>query len=595
MKELLLRQIKQEQLLDRLKIQIAQGIDLWQIIQVALEEVCKLLQLDRLIIYQLEVSFDSCYTQGKPSQPVDIVTYEARARRDILSTLYFQEESCFRNFSDCRHKYHQGFSLAIDDVDNSNLASCLRSLMDKLQVKAKVVVPINAQGKLWGLAIAHQCFVPRQWHSEEIKFLRRLSEQLAIAIEQNQSYQTLKQQKTYLEQQVKTQARQIKNALIAAQTAARSKHEFLGSMSHELRTPLTSVIGLSSTLLQSSLAENRISLPLEKQQQYLKMIQESGKHLLALIDNILDFSEVESGNYLLNIEQISLGSLAKEITTSLAKDAEKKQIELNLDLKLDSEQDLFYGDRDKLAEILLNLTDNGIKFTESQGKVALRIWREPERAVFQIEDTGIGIAPQEIPLLFEKFKQLEDYRRRTHGGTGLGLALTKQLIELHSGTIEVRSTPKKGSIFTVYLPARNLSKPSVNKANITHQFTEAVNKVVLITENEANASFICQLLTSIGYKVVWLIDVAMAVKQIELLEPKIVILDKANSEILELLSYKIKQRPDGDLPTWLLWCSRLTANEWHYFFAKGVDDFLLETMDSVLIIEKIKALAKSKG
>lgn len=237
MEELLYRQTEQQQLLTRLKFQIAKGIDLWQIIQTAIEDGCKLLQLDRLLIYQLNVSFDSYYTNCQPNQLVDVVTYEAKSRQDILSTLYFQEESCFRSSEQCRHKYHQGFSLIINDVDRSHLSTCLQSLMQKLQVKAEVVIPINVQGKLWGLAIAHQCFLPREWRGDEIKFLRHLSQQLAVAVEHSQSYQMLKQQKGFLERRVKIQEQQIKNALIAAQTAARTKHEFLGSMSHELRTP----------------------------------------------------------------------------------------------------------------------------------------------------------------------------------------------------------------------------------------------------------------------------------------------------------------------------------------------------------------------
>lgn len=591
MEKLLYRQTEQKQMLAKLKIQIAKEIDLWQIIQTAIEDGRKLLQLDRLLIYQLDVSFDSYYSNLQPDRLLDVVTYEAKSRQDIASVLYFQEESCFRNFDACRHKYQQGFGLVIDDMDKSNLSSCLQTLMQKLQVKAKIVVPINAQGKLWGLAIAHQCFVPRQWHSEEIRFLRLLSEQLAIAIERDRSYQTLKQQIIYLEQQVKTQARQIKNALIAAQTAARSKHEFLGSMSHELRTPLTSVIGLSSTLLQSSLAENRISLPIEKQRQYLKIIQESGRHLLSLIDSILCFSEVESGNYLLNIEQISLSSLGEKVLQTLERNALEKQIELRLELKITAKQDLFSGDREKLQEILLNLIDNGIKFTNSGGKVTLKIWRETERAIFQIEDTGIGITEREIPLLFEKFKQLEDFRRRTHGGAGLGLALTKQLIELHSGTIEVRSTPKKGSVFTVYLPERNSQKQNnIRPQHISSSLTQGDNKVALVTENESNATFICKLLTAINYKVIWLVASATTIEQIELLNPKIVIVDKNSAEILEILNRKNQQKPQGDRASFLLWCSQLSAREWQIFSAKGVKDFLLETMSSVQIIDKIEAL-----
>ncbi|WP_036479349.1 GAF domain-containing sensor histidine kinase, partial [Myxosarcina sp. GI1] len=592
MEELLFSHTEQNRLFARIETEITKGTALWQIIQTTLEDGRELLQSDRLLIYQLDVSADYS-TNSQLSQPIDVVTYEAKSRDDILSSLYFQERDCSRNLSECRHKYHQGFSLVLDDIERYNLPDCLRSLMQKMQVRAEVVVPINVRGKLWGLAIAHQCFVPRQWHSDEIGFLRRLSEKIAMAIEHDCSYQKLKQQKEFLEQQVKIQARQIRNALISAQTAARSKHEFLGSMSHELRTPLTRVMGLSSTLLQSSLSKDRITLPLEKQQQYLKIIHESGKNLLTIIDNILDFSEVESGNYLLNIEQISLGDLAHEVLQKVRFEAQEKQIALELELKIKDERYSFKGDREKLAEILLNLVGNAIKFTNSGGKVTVRIWYESERAVFQVEDTGIGIAKKEIPLLFEKFKQLEDFRRRTHGGTGLGLALTKQLIELHSGTIEVRSTIGKGAIFTVYLPERNLPQPNIKKSQFIGRLGNEVDNVVLIVENEDNATFISQLLTAIGYKVVLSVDSSIDINRIELLEPTIIIVDKKSSAIATNLSQKNKQKPNNGRVKILLWCSQISASEWQYFSKNGVDDYLLETTNSLQIIKKLKDLGQS--
>lgn len=596
MEKLVHERVEQQHILDSIKIKISQNLNLWEIIQSAIEQACQFLKLDRLLIYQLDVSLQSLKLDFTLDKTLDIITYEAKKNSDIQSVLYFQDETCFRQSSRCKNKYRQGFSLAINDVDlYFNFTPCLRSLMQKFGVKAKVVTPIVVQGKLWGLTIAHQCFTSREWQSREIQFLRQISEYLAIAIYQNQSYQQLQQQKRFLEKQVKAQAQQIKNALIAAEAASQSKHEFIGSMSHELRTPLTCVIGLSGTLLQWSMGQNSIPLPIEKQQQYLKLIQDSGKHLLNLINNILEFSEVESGKHLLNISRISLNRLIGHTLQIIQEQAKSKQINLNLEFKVE-QQYVFFADRERLQEILLNLLSNGIKFTPPGGEVTLRIWRENHQLIFQIEDTGIGIAETEIPLLFEKFKQLEDYRRRTNSGTGFGLALTKQLVELHGGNIEVESELGAGSIFTVYIPEKNVSqdKSEPGKHLLDRHNLKSL-KVMLVTNDEENATFICQLLTAVGYQVFWLTDSATALDRIELLEPNAIVIDRdCLVEEIKNIRQEIVRRQKSARLSLILLCFQLTEPEWQDFAARGVDDYLLKSMNPTQIIDKINASIHQK-
>jgi two-component system sensor histidine kinase/response regulator len=460
--------------------------------------------------------------------------------------------------------------------------------MAKLQVKAEIVTPIIVRGKLWGLLIAHHCLETRKWHHQDIQFLRQMSECLAIAVYHSQSYQELQQQKVLLEKQVQTQAQQIKDALIAAEAASKSKHEFLGSMSHELRTPLTCVIGLSSTLLQWSSSEARRTLSPEKQQQYLHLIQQSGKQLLTLINNILEFSDVESGKHLLDIKQISLTKVAQQSLQIIQETAIAKNINLSLELKIEPEQDYFCADEVRLKEILFNLLNNGIKFTPEHGQVTLRIWREKREVIFQVEDTGIGIAPEEIPLLFEKFKQLEDFLHRTQGGTGLGLALTKKLVELHGGSIEVESALAQGTIFTVYLPEK-ISFPSNLDSNptIAKPVASTFKTIMLISKDEEYATFICQLLNTIECQVVWLMDCAMAMNQIKLLQPKVVIIEQ---DCLELGIEHITQMSNEsslDEMNLILLCDRLNHTQWQQYAQVGVNDYLLKSMNPTQIIGKI--------
>ena len=350
MKHYLKYQIEQKRIFDNIKIQIDRQLELSDIIQITIEQIRSFLKLDRLLIYQLNIPQEHPQ-HSEEYRSVSKVTYEVVASPKVNSILNFQQENC-SNIDECWAKYCQGFMFAVNDIEHSNLAPNLYQLMKQLQVKAKVVIPINIRGKLWGLLIAHQCHSPRIWDYHETQMLRQIAEYLGIAVHRYQYYEALKNKKKILEHQVQNQAHQIENALLAAKVASQSKHEFLGNISHELKTPLTKVIGLSSTLLYWSLKENRIPLPIEKQQQYLKTIQDSGRHLLKLIDNILEVSEAQSGKHFLKIENISWFKLCQQAVESLKIEADSLSLDLIFDFQLKPEEDVFYGDKIKLQEII---------------------------------------------------------------------------------------------------------------------------------------------------------------------------------------------------------------------------------------------------
>ncbi|MEM6612117.1 MAG: ATP-binding protein [Cyanobacteria bacterium P01_C01_bin.72] len=597
MENLLYYQLEQEKIFEQIKIQVSQNLNLAEIIQTAIAKSCNFLKSDRLLVYQLGVLLESSQQNMQPVKTVDTITYEARRSNEIVSTLYLQEADCWGKTSACRHKYRQGFGLVINDIStNTHLDPCLKTLMTRLQVKAKLVTPINVRGQLWGLIIAHQC-EPRAWKYQEIYFLRQIAEYLAIAIFNHQSYQQLQQQKQLLEKQVETQSQQLKDALIAAEAASKSKHDFLGSMSHELRTPLTCVIGLSSTLLQWSSTKDKMPLSPEKQHEYLHLIQQSGRHLLSLINNILEFSDVESGKHLLEIQQVALSDIVRHALQLLQQKAKEKEIDLKTEINIKPEKNSFFADEIRLKEIIFHILNNAIKFTPSGGEVILRVWREQRQVIFQIEDTGIGIAPQEIPLLFEKFKQIENVHQRVYGGTGLGLALAKQLVELHGGTIEVESALNEGSVFTVYLPEK--ATPNLHSLAAVQSLppdSSSSQTIVIITEDEASATFICQLLNTIDYQVVWLTDSAMAVSQIELLQPRIVIIDQDCSMMdVENVVHAIAQASLDNYTKVSLLCDRFEHDEWQKFTKCGVDEYLLKSMTPTQIINKINNLGQQKS
>ncbi|WP_446359312.1 hybrid sensor histidine kinase/response regulator [Coleofasciculus sp. G2-EDA-02] len=613
------QQVEQERLINQVTTHIRQSLELPVILSTAVDEVRHFLDVDRLLIYQFDGDLVNLSEEGNktevdnstdvadqfenaksltsplPSQQDEgCVTYEARYSDKIGSVLNWREEKdCALHIPNCRTRYHQGFTGAIDDIEVAYSDSpCLLQLLRQTQVKAKLVAPIIVQNRLWGLLIAHQCFAPRHWQESEKLFLKQIAEHLAVAIYQAQLYAQAHQQKSNLEQRVIERTQELRDALQATQAANHAKSEFLAAMSHELRTPLTCVIGLSATLLRWSWGEGGSkTVSLEKQRHYLQTIQENGEHLLELINDILDFSQLEAGKAVLNISEFSLWYLAQQTLQSLKEKARSSQIELTLDWQVPTQKDRFQADPRRLRQILFNLLGNAIKFTPAGGQVTLRGWREHNLAVFQIEDTGIGIPQEQIPLMFQKFQQLETTYQRTYEGTGLGLALTKQLVELHGGTIEVESTVGKGSIFTVCLPIQSVVSGATKSAAPSGKGSPVPGSIVLIENNEASATAICEILTAAGYHLVWLIESSTAVRQIELLQPHAVIVDWQLSAMdgYEISYYLHHKTTTAHIKVLALITSSLSADEQQDLNAL-VDDYLPKPVEPAQLLQKVATL-----
>jgi signal transduction histidine kinase len=250
--------------------------------------------------------------------------------------------------------------------------------------------------------------------------------------------------------ELKTLNEQLQQARDAALAASRAKSEFLARMSHELRTPLNAIIGYSEMLQEEAqdLGEAALSPDLQK-------INTAGKHLLALINDILDLSKIEAGKMPLYLETFDLASVIHDVATTV-----QPLVEVNANTlvvhRLDALGTL-HADLTKVRQVLFNLLSNACKFTK-QGTIGLQVSRQGEDGaewiMFCVTDTGIGMTPGQMGKLFQAFSQAEDSTTRQYGGTGLGLAITKHFCQMMGGDVTVASEVGQGSTFTVRLPAK---------------------------------------------------------------------------------------------------------------------------------------------
>ncbi len=285
-------------------------------------------------------------------------------------------------------------------------------------------------------------------------------------------------------------------ALLRAEAAAAAKSEFLGVMSHELRTPLNGVLGFSELLSDTALDD--------EQKSYTQTIRKSGEHLLAIVNDILDFSSIEKGTLAIHEGCFAIAELVNSSGQTIQKAAKDKGIEFHTVVGSDVPGRIS-GDELRIRQILINLLGNAVKFT-SRGSVTLEVAKVTEGSeellAFSVEDTGIGMAPGTMSVLFQPFTQAEMKMSRTFGGTGLGLAISQRLAEAMGGKITVTSTPGKGSVFTFRLPLKvaniptNRSLPAASPAPVSPE----ERAVLVVDDDSASGVVAVKLLQKLGFR-----------------------------------------------------------------------------------------------
>ncbi len=268
--------------------------------------------------------------------------------------------------------------------------------------------------------------VPGGFGAEVIELMKTFATQSALAIQNARLFREIEQKSRELE------------------AASRHKSEFLANMSHELRTPLNAIIGFSEVLAERMFGEIN-----EKQAEYLRDILDSARHLLSLINDILDLSKIEAGRMELELSEFDLSGAVEHVLILVRERANRHGIEL--ERELDPDLGAIRADERKVKQVLLNLLTNALKFTPAGGRVLVRARRLDHAAEISVADTGVGIATEDQAAVFEEFRQVGTMSKKVEG-TGLGLAISRKFIELHGGRIWVTSEPGVGSTFAFTLP-----------------------------------------------------------------------------------------------------------------------------------------------
>jgi len=324
-----------------------------------------------------------------------------------------------------------------------------------LGITSMLDAPIRSEGKMIGVVCHEHTGSPREWTLDEQSFAGSMADLVALSLEvwqRRQAEQALRDARDSLEIKVTERTRELSEANVRLQELDRLKSEFLATMSHELRTPLNSIIGFTGILRQG------LAGPLNPEQsKQLGMVHSSARHLLSLINDLLDLSRIESGRMEIHPELFPVAEVVREVTQSLAPVVAQKALQLTAEL---AEPDLqMFSDRKKTFQILLNLANNAVKFTE-QGSVQVRVSATADEVRFAVSDTGIGIKPEQLQHLFQAFRQVDGSARRVFEGTGLGLYLCKKLVTLLDGSLGVESEFGSGSCFHFSLPRNSPSPPA---------------------------------------------------------------------------------------------------------------------------------------
>ena len=580
---------KREQATTQVILRMRQSLDLNATFSVTTADLRGALQCDRVLIYHFNpdwsgnivaesvgagweqivpVPLKSVLTQGIGDQ-ADCIIKRLDGEEVLIQDTYLQanEGGFYRD---------QSSFCCVADIYAADFDRCYLDLLETLQARAYLTVPIFCGNQLWGLLATYQNSGTRQWQETEIQIVSQISTQLGVAVQQSELFA-----------QTRKQAEELKLAMKKADAANRAKSEFLANMSHELRTPLNAVLGFAQLMSHDSTTT-------PTQQEHLGIISRSGEHLLNLINDVLEMSKIEAGRTLLSKDTFNLLELLKTLNEMLWLRAKSKGLQLVFDYANDLPQRVI-GDENKLKQVLINLLSNAIKFTQT-GNVVLRvicvtrpdpevypkILRSDDSFVtlrFAIEDTGSGIAQSELKKLFNPFEQTRTGQESLEG-TGLGLSISQKFVQLMGGKISVASQVDLGSTFSFDLPFKRpdelLSSLLPTPASPTaRQPKLSVHRILIAEDNSTSRLLLSKMLSRREFELKEAVNGEEALQVWQEWQPHLILMDM-RMPVMDGLetTQRIKAETQGENTVIIALTASAFEEQRQVFMNIGCDDFL---------------------